>query len=158
MGAILLWCVGIVVASLWSTGSRAHGLQQLWHTGSVVVAHRLSCPLACEIFLDQGLNLWPLHRQADSQPLDHQGSPSFVTLNAVCRPLFLVFSTCDRISQFCLLWEESCHDHTLLPSFPFLFPSFCPFCFYFSIFETDTTYILLCAHNSEMCILPNCCI
>ena len=34
--------------------------------GSVVVTHRLSCPLACGIVLDQGLNPCPLHWQADS--------------------------------------------------------------------------------------------
>ena len=33
---------------------------------SVVVAHRLSCPVACGIFLDQGWNLYPLHWQAYS--------------------------------------------------------------------------------------------
>ena len=49
---------------------QAYGLQQLWHTGSVVVAHRLqsavsvvvahrlSCSVACGIFPDQGSNLW----------------------------------------------------------------------------------------------------
>ena len=42
---------------------------------SVVVAHVLSCPAACGIFLDQGSNLCPLHQQADSLPPDHQGSP-----------------------------------------------------------------------------------
>ena len=50
-----------------STGSR--------RTGSVVVAHGLSCSTACGIFPDQGSNLCPLHWQADSQPLRHQGSP-----------------------------------------------------------------------------------
>ena len=35
----------------------------------------LSCPGACGIFLDQEPNLYPLHWQVDSQPLDHQGSP-----------------------------------------------------------------------------------
>ena len=72
---------------LQSTGSRAHGLQQLQHmgsvvvarrlqsTGSVVVAHELSCSVACGIFRDQGSNPCPLHWQADSQPLRHQGSP-----------------------------------------------------------------------------------
>ena len=30
---------------------------------------------ACGIFRDQGLNPCPLHWQADSQPLRHQGSP-----------------------------------------------------------------------------------
>ena len=43
--------------------------------GSVVVAHGPSCSAACGIFPDQGLNLCPLHWQADSQPLRHQGSP-----------------------------------------------------------------------------------
>ena len=50
-----------------STGSR--------RTGSVVVAHGPSCSAACGIFPDQGSNPRPLHRQVDSQPLHHQGSP-----------------------------------------------------------------------------------
>ena len=60
---------------------QAHGLQQSWHAGSVVVAHRLksaasivvahglSCSTAqkiCGIFPDQGSNPCPLHWQADS--------------------------------------------------------------------------------------------
>ena len=39
----------------------------------VVVAHELSCFVACGIFLDQKSNLCPLHWQADSYPLYHQG-------------------------------------------------------------------------------------
>ena len=31
--------------------------------------------MVCEIFPDQGLNLCPLHWQADSYPLHHQASP-----------------------------------------------------------------------------------
>ena len=50
-----------------STGSR--------RAGSVVVAHRPSCSAACGIFPDQVSNPCPLHWQADSQPLRHQGSP-----------------------------------------------------------------------------------
>ena len=50
-----------------STGSR--------RAGSVVVAHGPSCFAACGIFPDQGSNPCPPHRQADSQPLRHQGSP-----------------------------------------------------------------------------------
>ena len=42
-------------------------------TGSVIVAHGLSCCGACGIFLDQGLN--PCLLQADSLPLSHQRSP-----------------------------------------------------------------------------------
>ena len=52
-----------------STGSR--------HAGSVIVAHGPSCSAACGIFPDQGSNLCPLHWQADSQPLYHQGSPIY---------------------------------------------------------------------------------
>ena len=50
-----------------STGSR--------RAGSVVVAHGPSCSVACGIFPDRGSNPCPLHWQADSQPLHHQGSP-----------------------------------------------------------------------------------
>ena len=50
-----------------STGSR--------RAGSVIVAHGPSCSAARGIFPDQGPNPCPLHWQADSQPLRHQGSP-----------------------------------------------------------------------------------
>ncbi|XP_066896906.1 NADH dehydrogenase [ubiquinone] 1 alpha subcomplex subunit 8 isoform X2 [Kogia breviceps] len=45
--------------------------------GSAAMAHGLSCSAACGIFPDQGTNPRLLHRQADSQPLCHQGSPHF---------------------------------------------------------------------------------
>ena len=54
-----------------STGSR--------RAGSVIVAHGPSCSAACGIFPDQGSNSCPLHWQADSQPLRHQGSPCLRT-------------------------------------------------------------------------------
>ena len=63
-------CMGLSLSrplSLRSTGSR--------RAGSVVVAHGPSWSAACGIFPDQGSNLCPLHWQADSQPLRHQGSP-----------------------------------------------------------------------------------
>ena len=63
-------CAGLSLSQpllLQSTGSR--------RAGSAVVAHGLSCSAACGIFPDQGSNPRPLHRQADSQPLRHQGSP-----------------------------------------------------------------------------------
>ena len=56
-----------VVASL--------GAQALGVWTSVAVAHWLSCPVACGIIPDQGLNLCPLHWQADSQALDYQEVP-----------------------------------------------------------------------------------
>ena len=64
-------CVGLLLSwplLLRSTGSR--------RAGSVIVAHGPSCSAARGILPDQGSNLCPLHWQADSQPLRHQGSPS----------------------------------------------------------------------------------
>ena len=63
-------CAGLSLSRpllLRSTGSR--------RAGSVVVAHGPSCSVACGIFPDQGSNSCPVHWQADSQPLRHQGSP-----------------------------------------------------------------------------------
>ena len=63
-------CAGLSLSRplpLQSTGSR--------RAGSVVVAHGPSCSAACGIFPDQGSNPCPLHWQAYSQPLCHQGSP-----------------------------------------------------------------------------------
>ena len=39
---------------------------RLERVDSVVVAHRFSCPMACETFPDQGSNLCPLYWQAGS--------------------------------------------------------------------------------------------
>ena len=69
-------CAGLSLSRpllLRSTGSRP--------AGSVVVAHGPSCSTACGIFPDQGSNPCPLHWQADSQPLHHQGSPVSIILN-----------------------------------------------------------------------------
>ena len=64
-------CAGLSLSRplpLRSTGSR--------HASSVVVAHGPSCSLACGILPDRGTNPCPLHWQADSQPLRHQGGPT----------------------------------------------------------------------------------
>ena len=64
-----LLCAGLSLSRhllLWSTGAGC--------AGSAVVAHGPSRSAACGIFPDQGLNPCPLHWQADSQPLHHQGS------------------------------------------------------------------------------------
>ena len=68
-------CAGLSLSRpllLWSTSSR--------RAGSVVVAHGPSCSAACGIFPDQGSNPCPLHWQADSQPLHHQGSPTVLNM------------------------------------------------------------------------------
>ena len=78
-------CVGLSLSQplpLRSTGSR--------RAGSIVVAHGPSCSAACGIFPDQGSNPCPLHWQADSQPMRHQGSPR------------LCFFKVNR----CLLWHS----------------------------------------------------
>ena len=49
-----------VVASL----AEEHRLQGMW--AAAVVAHGLSCPMACGIFLEQGLDPCPLPCQANS--------------------------------------------------------------------------------------------
>ena len=69
-GRSLSRCTGLSLSRpllLRSTGSRC--------AGSVIVAHGPSFSAACGIFPDQGSNPCPLHWQADSQPLRHQGSP-----------------------------------------------------------------------------------
>ena len=48
---------------LWSTGSRFTGFSSC---GSWALERRLSCSVACGIFLDQDLNPCPLTWQADS--------------------------------------------------------------------------------------------
>ena len=77
--------LSLVAASRGHSSSQCAGLSLSWslllrstgsrRAGSVVVAHRPSCSAACGIFPDQGSNPCPLHWQADSQPLRHQGSP-----------------------------------------------------------------------------------
>ena len=61
-----------------STGSR--------RAGSVAVAHGPSRSTACGILPDQDSNPCPLHRQADSEPLRHQGSPNLWFLTDMFRP------------------------------------------------------------------------
>ena len=86
-------CAGLSLSwplLLWSTGSR--------RAGSVVVAHGPSCSAACGIFPDQGSNPCPLHWQADSQPLRHQGSPCFFIVG--------------------FFWTHTKRRHVFLSSFP----------------------------------------
>ena len=66
-------CAGLSLSRpllLRRTGSRC--------AGSVIVAHGPSHSAACGTFPDQGSNPCPLHWQADSQPLRHQGSPKIL--------------------------------------------------------------------------------
>ena len=77
--------LSLVAASGGHSSSRCAGLSLSWAlflrstgsrcAGSTIVAHGPSCSAVCGIFPDQGSNPCPLHWQADSQPLRHQGSP-----------------------------------------------------------------------------------
>ena len=99
-------CTGLSLSRplpLQSTGSR--------RAGSVVVVHRLSSSAACGIFPDQGANPCPLHWQADSQPLHHQGSPrdactlrfKYVQFSVLLIGVMLLMSLCAR-KQILVLW------------------------------------------------------
>ena len=87
-------CTGLSLSRplLWSTGSRC--------AGSAAVAHGPSCSAACGILPGQGSNPCPLHRQADSQPLRHQGSPlcSFLYLQHIS------MQTCNISIATCGWW------------------------------------------------------
>ena len=94
------------------------------HAGSVVVAHGPSCSAACGIFPDQGSNPCPLHWQADSQPLCHQGSLGAVLTTGPPRKSLLVLISVSLVSNYvehlficflaiCLPFLEKC----LLKSF-----------------------------------------
>ena len=71
---------------------RYAGLSMLWplllqstgsgRAGPAALAHGPSSSVACGILPDRDTNPRPLHRQADSQPLRHQGSP-LLFLNTV---------------------------------------------------------------------------
>ena len=90
--------LSLVVASGGHSSSRCAGLplsQPLLlrstdsrRAGSVVVAHGPSCSAARGIPPDQGWNPCPLHWQADSQPLRHQGSPPHTLFNLLSRAIF----------------------------------------------------------------------
>ena len=77
-----------------STGSRC--------AGSIIVAHGPSCSAAYGIFPDQGSNPCPLHWQADSQPLCHQGSPGLSILFTFSKNQLLVLLVFATVSFICL--------------------------------------------------------
>ena len=101
--------LSLVVASGGHTSLRCAGLSLSWPllwrstssrcAGSVVVAHGPSCSAACGILPYQSSNLCPLHWQADSQPLHHQGSPELFNFDEV---QFIYFFFC------CFSFYEQC--------------------------------------------------
>ena len=68
----LLFLRYVGLSLLWPLPLRSTGSGR---AGSAAMAQGPSRSAACGIFPDRGTNPCPLHRQADSQPLRHQGSP-----------------------------------------------------------------------------------
>ena len=114
-------CAGLSLSRplpLWSTGSR--------RAGSVVVAHGPSCSAACGILPDQGSNPCPLHWQADSQPLRHQGSPPYhcflISFSVYVFYCFFKASRRGRASQLARQNLIKCNDRSDIPtSLPYSF-------------------------------------
>ena len=79
---LLLQSTGPRHASFSSRGRRASAVvaRGLQSAGSAAAAHGPSRSATLGILPDQGSNPRPLHRQADSQPLRHQGSPEIFIL------------------------------------------------------------------------------
>ena len=71
----------LVAASRHGSSLRCHRAHALQSAGSEAGVHGFSWSTACGIFLDQGSSPCPMHRQVNSYPLYHQGSPSAVYFN-----------------------------------------------------------------------------
>ena len=76
-----------------------------WSTGSMVVAHGLSCSVAYRIFLDQRLNPGLLLWQADSLPLSHQKSPLSSILTKAYRHGKYKINGCENVYS----WKRDCY-------------------------------------------------
>ena len=111
-------CAGLSLSRphpLRGTGSR--------RAGSAVVAHGPSCSAACGILPDHGSNPCPVHWQADSKPLSHQGNPVGRFLITVLISLLVIGLFIFSISSW-----FSLEGYTFLRICPFL-PG-CPFYWY----------------------------
>ena len=86
--------------SLWSMGSRVHGLQQVWcvrsvveapglqSSGSIVVAHGLRCLAACGILPNQGSNLRLLHLAGGFFTTEPPVEPSTFNINKILKLIY----------------------------------------------------------------------
>ena len=113
---------------LWSTDSRC--------AGSVVVAHGLSRSAACGIFPDQGSKPCPLHWQADSQPLCHQGSPF--------PHLYWSIIALQCCVSFCCTTKWISYTYTYIPISPPTWASLLPSLSHPSRWSQSTELISLC--------------
>ena len=103
-------CTGLSLSQpllLQSTGCRC--------TGSVIVAHVPSCSAACGIFPEQGSNPCPLHWQADSQPLHHQGSPIICFQGKILQITFSNNNTNNNNNNSTATCKRMKLEHSLTP-------------------------------------------
>ena len=64
--------------------SRACGLCSLWHTGSLIEAHRLTCPTACGILVPRpGIEHVSPALEGGFFTTGHQGSPQMIIINSI---------------------------------------------------------------------------
>ena len=74
--------------------------------GSAAMAHGPSRSAACGIFPDWGTNPCPLHQQADSQLLRHQGSPN-ITFICTGKPKNSCYLLCCKIHFIVMIWNQT---------------------------------------------------
>ena len=120
--------LSLVAASGGRSSSRCAGLSLSWplllrstgsrRPGSVVVAHGPSCSAACGIFPDQGSNPCPLHWQADSQPLRHQGSPAPMSLTCLLFVDTFLLSGRTRSCRFSGILSAPALESAIAPGSP----------------------------------------
>jgi len=106
---LFLLCWGFIAdegfLELWLLFTVVYGL--LIAVASLVVAHGFTCPMACGFFPDQESDPCPLHWQADSQPLDHQGSPPISILSSwIWQNKFFMSSPIVDITHFSNLCQR----------------------------------------------------
>ena len=120
--------------SLRSTGSR--------RAGSAIVAHGPICSAACGIFPDQGPNPCPLHWQADSQPLRHQGSPLMLFYNMIDNGFG------DTLPSWFSSYHFASISQFLFVVLPFLYLLFMCWCYSALCLRLHSLFVLcICSRN-----------
>ena len=116
-------------------------------SASAVAVPRLRFPMAGRNFLDQGWNPCPLHWQADSSPLGHQGSPRLGTCwpwsLEICYLFFVSWCNFSFILPLPIppTWKYTLFELLLFRSFLLLLP----LCFH--VWVVVVVFSFLCRTN-----------
>ena len=124
----------------------------VWSRVLIVEAHRLSCPVASGIFLDQGSNQCPPLWQADSQWLDYQGNSVDKFLSSISLLIFY-------LALLVIVEKRVLNSPTVIVNLsisPFSFISFC--ITYFEFLYLGLLYLLggltlLLLYNVSFCLV-----